>query len=193
MTSTAAELIAAMTRICMEDGCETVTVARGLCRPHYKVRERAGTLPEKLTPEQRTHARFWANVEKTSTCWEWRGSISVYGYGQFGARERSWRAHRFAWVELRGEIPTGLVLDHLCRNRACVNPDHLEPVTDRVNTLRGIGGSALNAAKTHCKRGHEFDAENTATDNHGNRECVECRRHRQREYKRRVRAVGGTE
>lgn len=90
----------------------------------------------------------------------------------------------------RGSIPKGLTLDHLCRNRACVNPVHLEPVTNRVNILRGIGITAQNARKTHCKHGHPFTVENTIYKHGGGwRICKICNRARFREYSARRRAA----
>jgi hypothetical protein len=84
------------------------------------------------------------------------------------------RAHRVAFEWLVGPVPKGLVLDHLCRNRGCVNPSHLEPVTQQVNTLRGAGPAARNANKAHCKWGHEFTPENTGVDKRGKRWCKTC-------------------
>jgi hypothetical protein len=88
------------------------------------------------------------------------------------------QAHRFAWELLRGAIPDGLTLDHLCRNRRCVNPDHLEPVTAVENTMRGQAPHAINARKTHCLRGHAFDEENTYVRSDGARICRACVRAR---------------
>lgn len=103
--------------------------------------------------------RFWSRVRKTDGCWEWLGGKTVYGYGQYavGIPGLTQRAHKLSWESVNGPVPSGLVLDHLCRNRMCVRPDHLEAVTNRENVLRGVGISASNAKKTHCKRGHELE------------------------------------
>lgn len=90
-------------------------------------------------------------------CWEWTASLG-FGYGRYysSVQKKTVRAHRASYEMLVGPIPEGLTIDHLCRNRACVNPDHLEPVTSQVNILRGYGISALNARKVVCPNGHEF-------------------------------------
>lgn len=106
---------------------------------------------------------FWVKVGQRGECWEWTGSLGNSGYGRYWSNGRSRLSHRAAYEELIGPIPDGWQLDHLCRNTRCVNPLHLEPVTPRENTLRGIGPSAINARKTHCRRGHEFSDENTAS------------------------------
>lgn len=125
-------------------------------------------------------ARFWPKVARGADdqCWEWRGARNRSGYGIFrvgGGGTSPVNAYRVAYEIVVGVIPEGLFLDHLCRNRACVNPGHLEPVTPKVNTLRGAGPTAKNALRTHCKRGHEFTPENTIAHPLG-RNCRECRR-----------------
>ena len=108
--------------------------------------------------------RFWLLVSKEGPdeCWEWRG-CKQKGYGLFGADGRRYVAHRWLYESIHGPL-TGDVslvqLDHLCRNRGCVNPAHLEPVTRKENILRGEAPSAKNARKTHCKRGHPLSGPN---------------------------------
>lgn len=114
---------------------------------------------------------FWSKVLKTETCWLWKGGLTTNGYGRFGKKP----AHRKSWEYLKGEIPANLVIDHLCRIKACVNPDHLEPVTDRTNTLRGMSPAAFNARKTYCYRGHKFDVENMSYRKN-KRHCRICAR-----------------
>jgi hypothetical protein len=120
------------------------------------------------TPEE----RFWAKVRKTETCWLWTATLNNQGYGEFGSLGL---AHRFAYELLVGPIPEGLTLDHLCRQPACVRPDHLEPVTHRENVRRGEGWSGRNARKTHCPQGHAYDEANTRWY-HNQRNCRACDR-----------------
>jgi hypothetical protein len=109
-------------------------------------------------------------------CWLWTGKVNSRGYGYVPGGTGSIAAHRFSYKAHGRKIPEGMVLDHLCNNRLCVNPDHLNPTTDRENTLRANGPTAVNARKTHCKRGHEFTAENTYRNHRGHRECWACKR-----------------
>lgn len=127
--------------------------------------------------------RFLSRIKKESTgCWRWSARKDQYGYGVFYADGKSVRAHRWAYEYYVGPIPSGLVMDHLCRTRDCVNPDHLEPVTQRVNVLRGVGPSAIAAKATHCPQGHEYTGENTYISPSGYRVCRTC--HAEREAKR---------
>lgn len=122
----------------------------------------------------RSTQRFWSKVKKTDSCWNWIGYIHSDGYGGFWINGKTKQAHRIAYELIKGKIPNGLQLDHLCRNRKCVNPDHLEPVTARENILRGEGQAFVNSNKTHCKRGHKFTKNNTYQRN-GKRHCRTCR------------------
>lgn len=134
--------------------------------------------PSKL-PE-RFRSKIRVNVE--TGCWEWQSTISN-GYGQYWLRGVNVYAHRFAYGQLVGEIAPGFCIDHLCRNRRCVNPEHMEPVTMRLNIHRGIAPTAVNARKTHCIRGHEFTAENTRWQNGGRkRVCRACMRQHSRAF-----------
>ena len=126
-------------------------------------------------------ARFWSCVEKTDQCWLWMGTILRNGYGQFTVRCRPFKAHRYSYELLKGKIPPGLTLDHLCRNRACINPDHLEIVTLKENLARGIGPTAMNSRKTHCKKGHVLAGGNLMMDG-SSRMCRACRNDYFREY-----------
>lgn len=120
--------------------------------------------------------RFWAKVEKTATCWLWTASGSPAGHGRFFASGRLVQAHRWAYENERGPIPLGLVLDHLCRVPRCVNPGHLDAVTDLENCRRGISPQSVNGRKTHCVNGHEFTPENTyeQPSRPGTRRCRAC-------------------
>ena len=110
--------------------------------------------------------------EPNSGCWLWLGGVNE-GYGRVRVGRKQAMAHRVMYEREVGPIPKGLTLDHLCRVRSCVNPAHLEPVTTRENTLRGVGVSALNAQKVACVRGHRFDSKNTY-HLRGKRSCRAC-------------------
>lgn len=120
--------------------------------------------------------RFHKHVvaDEATGCWLWTGRLSHNGYGRFGAR----RAHSFSYFAFKGVISPGMEPDHICRVRRCVNPDHLEAVTRRENTLRGDGPAAINSRKTHCIRGHPFSDDNLRIDVNGYRNCRACDRAR---------------
>lgn len=133
--------------------------------------------------------RFERHVERTLTCWLWTGSLTEHGYGHFGpVRGTTVKAHRFAYQQFVGPIPDDLPLDHLCRVRRCVNPAHLEPVTQRENLLRGDTSTAAFAAQTHCMRGHPLSGDNLyRPPNASNqRHCRACRRMAKRQSRARM-------
>ena len=174
---------------CRVDGCgstQGAKGARGYCSRHYQQLLKTGS----PTGTLRAPAidRFVAKmVESPTGCWLWTASKDGNGYGLFSGRPggASIRAHIWSYEYHVGPVPDGLQLDHLCRKRACVNPEHLDPVTSRVNSLRGDTVYAANAAKTHCKRGHEFTPENTHITTQGSRSCKTCMViHRARHQKR---------
>ena len=133
---------------------------------------------------------FWAKVlhQGESDCWPWGAYRNRDGYGYYFAN-RFMAAHRIAYMLTVGPIPDGLQIDHLCRNRACCNPAHMEVVTPRVNCLRGQTVAARNAAKTHCKRGHPLAGENLITRWDGRR-CRTCNRVSNKLGMRRKRKAG---
>lgn len=134
-------------------------------------------------------------TEEDGECWLWAASLNKKGYGQFqwpgmgsvGTHRVAIFLARGIWSR-RGESN----IDHLCRNRSCVNPDHLEVVTERTNAVRGDGPTGINARKTHCIHGHEFTIENTYNEN-GNRKCRACRREKSLRWFRKNRAKGAAE
>lgn len=134
--------------------------------------------------------RFFARVApQASGCWFWTGFQMPNGYGKFPfSRSRNVLAHRWVYDALVGPIPRGLTLDHLCRVRHCVNPTHLEPVTQHENTLRGESIQAQRARQTHCTYGHPFDETNTYRDRKG-RHCRTCAKLYQRRLRERRRSA----
>jgi hypothetical protein len=111
-----------------------------------------------------------------SGCWVYLGNLSKRGYGQIFWRQKNYQVHRLVYELMVQPIPDGLVIDHKCRVHSCCNPAHLEPVTNRVNVLRGVGLSAMNAQKTHCLQGHPLTGDNLyrSTVKRGVRRCRLC-------------------
>lgn len=149
---------------------------------------------QKFTLTTKMWLRFWHKVDKNGPipthrpdlgpCWQWIGRFCL-GYGRFEPIDRvSVRAHRFSYWFCVGPIPEELEPDHLCRNRGCVHPGHVELVTSKENTLRGNGPTGVNGRKTHCVNGHLFAGENlrysmhSRYPNHPERVCRTCRRNR---------------
>jgi len=128
-----------------------------------------------LPPDPRDERRFWSKVDLGDPfdCWVWDAALQTSGYGNFWMHNASHTAHKVAWVWEYGPVPEGMQLDHLCRERRCVNPDHLEPVTSRENSHRSpLTLNSINAAKTRCVRGHEYDG----VRSDGKRSCSSCQK-----------------
>lgn len=187
--------------VCSFPGCGRKHNARGLCGPHGAMQRRGEPLRalQSRTGPLPTPAvdRFAPKVAlAASGCMEWIGSITAGGYGTFIAEagrevKGETLAHRWSYEYHVGPIPAGLDIDHLCRNRRCVNPDHLEPVTRAENIRRAT------ALITHCPQGHLYDEANTAVNAQGHRKCRTCmaardraRRHIKNARRREARRIG---
>lgn len=175
---------------CEIPGCGRDAQAREWCYKHYNAGLLSGSI-KALTVED----RFWRNVDqdgpvpgrapRLGPCWIWVGNTTPpYGYGRFGAYGKMHRAHRFSWeLNTGNKIPEGFQVDHLCFTPSCVNPDHLEPTTPYINTMRSSAWSAKNKRKLHCPRGHEYTMENTYTDKRNMRHCRQCGAENARRYR----------
>lgn len=167
-------------RRCAVDGCEAPVSGKGLCNRHYQRQRRRGTTGP--LPRPADGERFEANVNRSGPvpahrpelgpCWLWTGGQHSKGYGKF---DGTLLAHRVAYELFVGPIATGLQIDHLCRNHICVNPTHLEPVTQRENILRGESPVAEHARREICKRGHPLAGDNLyVVPRTGARRCRAC-------------------
>jgi hypothetical protein len=168
---------------CSVEGCtSTKRQSPDMCVKHHTRVRRHGDPEHGPGGRPWFEARLAAHVEVTGFCWQWVGSATTGGYGTVRVGGASVRAHRWVYEELVGPIPQGLVLDHLCRNPGCVNPDHLEPVTQKENVQR-----SLHCTRRWCPAGHDLhDPENTYPGKR--RRCKPCTRKGNRESTERKRA-----
>lgn len=136
-----------------------------------------------LLNDPKLSERFWAKVDQTNFCWNWTGS-KCKGYGQLRINKRNVYAHRFIYEAMLGRIPDGYQIDHLCRNSACVNVTHLEPVTKDENNRRGNSPAGQKSRQTHCKRGHPLSGDNLDMHMGKFRRCRACHREQENRARR---------
>lgn len=173
------------TRACWRDDCTEKRTRRGMCDTH-NIQWIADHPPRTTRLRGRAEEeRFWFYVDQkeVAECWVWLGALDIGGYGVFNLNEQNGggqvKAHRYAYRTMRGEIPEKIdgknaELDHRCRIRPCVNPWHLQVVTQRGNTLIGVGFAAENAKKTHCPNGHPYAGDNLMITSEVARVCRKC-------------------
>lgn len=187
---------------CSISECERPSFCRTWCRFHWQRWYRYGDplieKPARIVGDDKR--RFWSKVNKNGDipvyaphlgpCWTWIGHRNPYGYGTFaagsGTAKRQWLAHRWSYLQQHGSLPSaGLELDHLCRNRACVRPDHLDPVTGYENMIRGMSRPAIQARQVACNNGgHPL-----RLGRNGKRFCPTCAREKQLRRYRTIRGI----
>jgi len=118
--------------------------------------------------------KLFDNIDASGDCWQWTGAVSSHGYGSFRLQDKSKLPHRLVWELLVGEIPDGLVIDHLCRNTLCMNPDHMEPVTRLENNMRGANPRYRTLKHKVCQRGHRYVGDNIDRRGKTNK-CLTCK------------------
>jgi hypothetical protein len=152
---------------CADTRCTRQPQVRGLCKSHYESRRKSGRIV--VQPKLSREERFWQKVDASGACWEWVASKNKDGYGTFngGPALKTVGAHQYAWMLLVGPIGGGLELDHLCWNRACVSPEHLEPVPHKENVRRGKG-----TRRVFCAKGHRLADNQYASGRRGCRACT---------------------
>lgn len=179
---------------CSVPDCESKARSLGMCTAHYKRYKRWGN-PQIRRPVTDPATRFWSKVDKAGpipstrpglgACWVWVAGRANTGYGVFHpARGVNVLAHRWVYEQAVGALDPLMVVDHLCRNRACVNPDHLEQVTNEENLRRGAGYALRNGMRNECIHGHKYTPENTYICPKGGIRCRACAAEKDRTRKR---------
>lgn len=169
--------------ICSIKECDNVYNAMGYCKRHY-MDYYNDLLPKAVSVLEDPKTRYDRKIEKTDTCWVWTGSRDKRGYGRVNVGNGVIRlAHRIIYELYKGKIPKGLVLDHLCMNQPCVNPEHLEPVTQLENIKR-----AYAIKPTVCPQGHDYDEINTYINPLGRKVCRKCTNQAGKDYRARKEA-----
>jgi hypothetical protein len=160
---------------CTVPDCENPEIATGLCPMHYSRFRKHGSL-DSQPRRVNTIDDLWGRVDKDAPngCWNWTAAINAAGYGVVGMAGKVLRVHRVIYEHARGPIPEKLVLDHLCRNTACCNPDHLEAVTDAVNFSRGNHWAAVVRRTGLCRSGLHAMAEHAYVRSNGTQFCKPC-------------------
>lgn len=179
-------------RTCSIPGCDRKHMGRGWCIVHYGKWRKTGD-PNFQSPDDVERFFQKVSIDEKSGCWNWTASLNVHGYGRFFLNGRVYGAHVAAEILFEEGVPEGYEVDHLCRNRRCCNPAHLDIVTHHENVIRGISPSADHYFQTHCHLGHPFDDENTYYNPDGvSRQCRACRQlaeDRRTEKRRKARAA----
>jgi len=157
-------------RECNVEDCRAPRDSRGLCKRHAE-RARRGRPVEVEPPSVADRLKGKCALDSNG-CWVWSGQVGNSGYGKYSS---TGLAHRVSYETFVGPIPDGLTIDHLCLNKMCINPAHLEPVTSAENARRRDVHHGIGSAKTHCPQGHEYSLENTRHSN-GRRHCRACAR-----------------
>lgn len=161
---------------CTVEGCGSPRFARGLCPRHRRHAIQGKELSaKKLIYSRFSEADFWARVDKSDGCWEWKAALTLAGYGKVQLPSgKTGAAHRLAYERVNGPIPEGLVIDHLCRNKKCVRPDHLEAVTVKENTVRGA--SSLDFSGRCLSGKHVLESDSDIVQlTRGKRTCAKCK------------------